>query len=63
MEIDKVFEIFDMSSLKARRSVQKVIDKALENTQERTAENISEEVDGRQQIRNDPPFLVPWMKL
>ncbi len=58
MEIDKVFEIFDMSSLKTRRSVQKVIDKALENTQEHTAENISEKVGGRRQIRNDPPFLV-----
>ena len=58
MEIDKVFELFVTSSKKARTSVQKVIEKVLENTQERTAEKITEDVYGRRQIINDPPFLV-----
>jgi uncharacterized protein (DUF2252 family) len=58
MEIDKVLEIFEISSRKARTSVQKVIQKAQQSTQENTMEKLTEVVDSRRQIKNDPPLLV-----
>lgn len=58
MDIDKVLEVFEISSLEARASVQKVIKKALESTQQRTMEKLTEIVDGSRQIRNNPPLLV-----
>jgi uncharacterized protein (DUF2252 family) len=58
MEIDKVLEIFEISSRKARTSVQKVIQKAQQSTQENTIEKLTEVVDNGRQIKNDPPLLV-----
>lgn len=58
VEVDKVLEVFEQSSKQNGKSAQKVVKKARERTHERTMENLTEVVDGRRRIRNDPPLLV-----
>ena len=56
--VDDVLEAFKRSSRKDKKSAQKVVKKALYSTQEHTMEKLTETVDGRRRIRNDPPLLV-----
>jgi uncharacterized protein (DUF2252 family) len=56
--VDEVLEAFKRSSKKDKKSAQKVVKKALYSTQEHTMEKLTEFVDGRRQIRNDPPLLM-----
>lgn len=58
VEVDEVLKVFEKSSRKDRKSVQKVVMKASESTQEHTMEKLTEVVDGRREIRNNPPILV-----
>lgn len=63
VEVDKVLEVFKRSSQQARKNAQSVAKKARERTQSRTMEKLTEVIDGRRQIRNDPPLLVRLSEL
>jgi|GEM_PF-2702413 hypothetical protein len=54
----KSLRSFDRFSRKDRERVQKVVKKALYSTQEQTMEKLTEFVNRRWRIRNDPPLLV-----
>jgi len=56
VDVDEVLEAFKRSSKKDKKRTQKVVEKALYSTQEHTMEKLTEFVDGRRQIRNDPYF-------
>ncbi|WP_235283161.1 DUF2252 domain-containing protein [Methanosarcina sp. 2.H.A.1B.4] len=58
VEVEKVLEVFEKSSRKAGKSAQKVVKKARESTWEHAIEKLTEVVDGRRRIRNDPPLLA-----
>lgn len=58
VEVDKVLEVFEKSSRKAGKSAQKVVKKARESTREHVIEKLTEVVDGRRRIRNEPPLLA-----
>lgn len=58
VEVDRVLEAFERSSGKAGKSARKMVKKARRRTHEQTMEKLTEVVDGRRQILNDPPLLV-----
>jgi len=63
VEVDRVLEAFDRSSGKAGKSARKMVKKARRRTHEQTMEKLTEIVDGRRRILNDPPLLVRLTEL
>ncbi len=63
VDVDKVLEVFDRSSRGARKSARKMVKKARGHTHEQTLEKLTEVVDGRRRILNDPPLLVRLSEL
>ena len=58
VEADQVLEVLEQSSKKAKKSARKMVKKARRRTQVQTLEKLTEVVDGRRRILNDPPLLV-----
>ncbi len=53
-----VLKVFDSSSKRAKKGARKMMKKAHSRTQAQTLEKLTEMVDGRRRILNDPPLLV-----
>jgi uncharacterized protein (DUF2252 family) len=60
---DSVLKAFDKYAKKGAKSAQKTVKKARSHTRQRTLEKLTEIVDGRRQIVNDPPLLVRLAEL
>ncbi len=58
VEVDKVLEVFEQASRRAGKNARQVVRKARESTREHTMEKLTEVVNGRRQIRNNPPLLA-----
>jgi uncharacterized protein (DUF2252 family) len=58
IEAEKILAVFDRNSKKGAKSTKKMLKKARTKTRERTLEKLTEVVDARRQIINDPPLLV-----
>lgn len=58
IEAEKILSVFERYSKKGAKSTKKVLKKARTKTRERTLEKLTEVVNGRRQIINDPPLLV-----
>jgi uncharacterized protein (DUF2252 family) len=58
VEAEKVLDVFDQHSKQGAKSAGKMIKKARRKTHTQTMEKLTEYVDGRRQIINDPPLLV-----
>jgi uncharacterized protein (DUF2252 family) len=58
VEADAVLEVLERSSKKAKKSARKMVKKARRRTQVQTLEKLTEVVDGRRRLLNDPPLLV-----
>ena len=58
VEADKVLEVLERSSKKAKKSARKMVKKARRRTHAQTLDKLTEEVDGRRRLLNDPPLLV-----
>ena len=58
VEAEQVLELFDQYSKKGAKSTKKMLKKASTKTREATLEKLTEVVDDRRQIINDPPLLV-----
>ena len=58
VEAEQVLDVFDRHSKKGAKSAEKMVKKAQRKTHEQTMEKLTEYVDGRRQIINDPPLLV-----
>ena len=58
VDADSVLKVFDKYAKKGAKSAQKTVKKARSHTRQRTLEKLTEIVDGRRQIVNDPPLLV-----
>jgi uncharacterized protein (DUF2252 family) len=63
VEADAVLEILERSSKKAKKSARKMVKKARTRTHAQTLEKLTEVVDGRRTILNDPPLLVPLSEM
>ncbi len=63
VEVDRVLEAFERSSGKAGKSARKMVKKARRRTHEQTLEKLTELVNGRRRILNDPPLLVRLSEL
>ncbi|MCQ1535544.1 DUF2252 domain-containing protein [Methanosarcina sp. KYL-1] len=63
VDVDRVLEAFERSSGKARKGARKMVRKARTHTHEQTLEMLTELVDGRRRILNDPPLLVRLSEL
>jgi len=63
VEADTVLDVFDQHSKQGAKSAAKMVKKAQRKTHEQTMENLTEYVDGRRQIINDPPLLVRLSEL
>jgi uncharacterized protein (DUF2252 family) len=55
---EQVLDLFEEYSAKGAKSTQKMLKKARRKTHEQTLEKLTEVVDGKRQIINDPPLLV-----
>ena len=58
VEAEQVLALFDQHSQKGAKITRKMLKKARAKTREATLEKLTEIVDGRRQIINDPPLLV-----
>ena len=58
VEAEAVLDVFDQHSKQGAKSAEKMVKKARRKTHEQTLEKLTEFVDGRRQIINDPPLLV-----
>jgi uncharacterized protein (DUF2252 family) len=58
VEAEQVLALFDQYSKKGAKSTKKMLRKARTKTREATLEKLTEVVDGKRQIVNDPPLLV-----
>jgi uncharacterized protein (DUF2252 family) len=58
VEAEQVLDVFDRHSKKGAKSAKKMVKKARRKTHEQTLEKLTEHVDGRRRIINDPPLLV-----
>jgi uncharacterized protein (DUF2252 family) len=58
VEADKVLEVLERSSKKAKKSARKMVKKARRRTHAQTLDKLTKVVDGRRRILNDPPLLV-----
>ena len=63
VEAEQVQEAFERSSKQSHKQADKMIGKAKSKTQEQTLEKLTEIVEGRRRIINEPPLLVPLRKL
>jgi uncharacterized protein (DUF2252 family) len=63
VEVERVLELFDQYAKKDSKSTRKMVKKAQTRTQRRTLEKLTEVVDGRRRIVNDPPLLVRLSEL
>jgi len=57
IDANSVLKIFEKYAGKGAKSAQKTLKKARSHTRERTFEKLTEIVDGKRQIVNDPPLL------
>jgi uncharacterized protein (DUF2252 family) len=58
VDADSVLKVFENSARKGSKVAQKAVRKARSHTREQTITKLTEMVDGRRQIVNDPPLLV-----
>jgi len=58
VDADTVLKVFDKYDKKGAKIAQKTVKKARSHTRERTVAKLTEVVDGRRQIINDPPLIV-----
>jgi len=58
IEAESVLKVFDKSAKKGAKHAQKTVQKARSHTRERTITKLTETVDGKRQIINDPPLIV-----
>jgi uncharacterized protein (DUF2252 family) len=58
VDADSVLNVFDKYAKKGAKSAKKTVKKARSHTRERTIVKLTEMVDGRRQIINDPPLVV-----
>ncbi|MCJ7657559.1 MAG: DUF2252 domain-containing protein [Anaerolineales bacterium] len=58
IEVETVLDVFDKYSKQGAESAKKMVKKARRKTHAQTMEKLTEYVDGRRQIINDPPLLV-----
>ena len=58
VKAEQVLELFVTYSKKGAKSTKKMLKKARTKTREATLEKLTEIVDGRRQIINDPPLLI-----
>jgi uncharacterized protein (DUF2252 family) len=58
VDADSVLKVFDKYAKKGAKSAKKTVKKARSHTRERTMAKLTEVVDGRRQIVNDPPLIV-----
>jgi uncharacterized protein (DUF2252 family) len=58
VDADNVLKVFDRYAHKGAKRARKTMQKARSHTRERTLEKLTEIVDGKRQIVNDPPLLV-----
>ena len=63
VDADSVLKVFDKYAKKGAKSAQKTVKKARSRTRQRTLEELTEVIDGRRQIVNDPPLLVRLAEL
>jgi uncharacterized protein (DUF2252 family) len=59
VDADSVLDVFDKYAKKGAKSAKKTVKKARSHTRERTMAKLTEVVDGRRRIVNDPPLIVP----
>ena len=57
VDADSVLKVFDKYARKSSKSAQKTVTKARSHTRQRTLQKLTEVVDGKKQIVNDPPLL------
>ncbi len=58
VDVDRVLKVFDKHAKKGAKHAQKTVQKARSHTREQTITKLTEIVDGRRQIINDPPLIV-----
>ncbi len=58
VDADNVLKVFDRYAHKGAKRAHKTMQKARSHTRERTLEKLTEIVDGKRQIVNDPPLLM-----
>ncbi len=58
IDAESVLKVFEKSAKKGAKHAQKTVKKARSHTRERTITKLTETVDGRRQIINDPPLIV-----
>jgi uncharacterized protein (DUF2252 family) len=58
VEADQVLEVLERSSKKAKKSARKMVTKARRRTHAQTLDKLTEVVDERRRILNDPPLLL-----
>ena len=58
VDADTVLEVFDTYAQKGAKRARKTMEKARSHTRQRTLEKLTEIVDGKRQIVNDPPLLM-----
>jgi uncharacterized protein (DUF2252 family) len=58
VEADAVLKVFDRYAQKGTKRARKTMKKARSRTRQRTLEKLTEIVDGKRQIVNDPPLLM-----
>jgi uncharacterized protein (DUF2252 family) len=63
VDADSVLKVFDKYAKKGAKSAQKTVKKARSHTRQQTLEKLTEFIDGRRQIVNDPPLLVRLAEL
>jgi len=63
VEAESVLDVFDRHSKQGAKSAEKMVKKAHRKTHEQTMEKLTESIDGRRQIINDPPLLVRFNEL
>jgi uncharacterized protein (DUF2252 family) len=59
VEADKVVDVFDQTSKKAKKRAVKMVKKARTKTHQQTLDKLTHFEDGRRRINSDPPLLVP----
>ena len=57
VDVDSVLQVFNKYARKSAKDAAKVISKAEARTSERTVEKLTQVVDGKRQIVNDPPLV------
>jgi uncharacterized protein (DUF2252 family) len=63
VEAESVLNVFDKYAKKGSKVAQKTVEKARTHTHEHSIAKLTEVVDGRRQIVNDPPLIVRFRNL